>query len=368
MQIMHIRNYIYVIALTLNVLLTSCGSMGPKSMRAGRMEYNKALGQSSSEQLLLNIVKMRFLDRPVFLNVTSMTSNLSFESELSTTTADVFKSTQFATTINPTLTWKDNPTITYQELTGVEYVVQMLSPISSDTIVLLLQSWPADMVLPIAVKEINSINNNWNPFSPNLNAGAIIEHKRFNDVAKVIQSLTHQRILEWSVARKVGASVGTVEAAILLNRPNDSKTTELIQTFLSDLGLQKAKEGSTRFSVEYGLEKKDSNTIVFGTRSMQDILSFASMDVDIPDHMQDLVMPMNISWGDQELPKLLQIKSSSSRPENVAVAIPYRGEWFYISSDDLQSKAAFLLIQVLMDMQSGATTSGTPVLTIPVSS
>ena len=65
--------------------------------------------------MLLNIVKMRFLDRPVFLSVTSMTSNLSFQTELSTSTPDVFKSTAFTTTVNPSLTWKDNPTITYED-------------------------------------------------------------------------------------------------------------------------------------------------------------------------------------------------------------------------------------------------------------
>ena len=50
-----------------------------------------------------------------------------------TTTSDVFKSTTFPTSVNPSLTWKDNPTITYEELTGVEYATQMLSPIPADT-------------------------------------------------------------------------------------------------------------------------------------------------------------------------------------------------------------------------------------------
>ena len=200
--------------------------MGPKSVRAGRMEYNKALGQSESEQLLLNIVKMRFLDRPVFLNVTSMTSNLSFQSELSTTTTGIFRSAAFPTS---------------------------------------------------------------------------------------------------------------------------------------------AKEGTTKFSVEYGLELRDSSTIVFGTRSMQDILSFASMDVDIPSSMSHLVMPTDINWHKREGSRLLHIKTSSSKPIGSAISIPYKGKWFYIDDDDLQSKATFLLIQVLMGMQSGTTSSGAPVLTIPVS-
>ena len=43
------------------------------------------------------------------------------------------------------------------------------------------------------------------------------------------------------------------------------------------------------------------------------------------------------------------------------------GYWFYINDDDIQSKTTFLLMQVLMGMQSGASSSGAPILTIPVS-
>ena len=310
---------------------------------------------------------MRFLDRPVFLNVTSMTSNLSFQTEISTTTPEVFKSTAFTTTVNPSLTWKDNPTITYEELTGTEYVTQMLSPIPAETVVLLLQSWPADMVLPLALNEINNINNNWNPINPNLNADAEYEHKRFTAITEVIEQLDSQRTLEWSVTRDASNTNITTETAILLNRPEDAKTKKLTDTLVSELGLKKAKEGTTKFSVEYGLQLKDESTIVFGTRSVQDIMSFASMDVDVPEDLANTAIARTSGWSKRDGYRLLHIYSSPSKPNYASVAIPYQGYWFYIREDDLQSKATFLLMQVLMGMQSGASSSGGPVLTIPVS-
>lgn len=367
MQCMKWRTPVYSSTLFL-LLLVSCTSMGPNAVRAGRMEYNKALATSSSEQMLLNIVKMRFLDRPVFLSVTSMTSNLSFQSELSTSTPDIFKSTAFTTTVNPSLTWKDNPTITYEELTGAEYVTQMLSPIPAETIVLLLQSWPAEMVLPLAVNEINNINNNWNPINPNLNVDAQEEHKKFTALTDVISKLDAQRTLEWSVMRSISNTSMTTETAILLNRPKDPNTEKLTASLLSDLGLKKADAGATIFSVQYGLQPKDSSTIVFGTRSIQDIMSFASMDVEVPEELESVALSRTVGWSERDGYRLLHIKSSRIKPGNVSVAIPYHGYWFYIEDDDLQSKATFLLMQVLMGMQSGATSNGTPVLTIPISS
>ncbi|MBT5410094.1 MAG: hypothetical protein HOK75_07515 [Phycisphaerae bacterium] len=362
---MKIRIYIYSFIIA---LLTSCGSMGPKSIRAGRMEYNLALGQSDSEQLLLNIVKMRFLDRAVFLNVTSMTSNLSFQSEISTTTTGIFDSVAFPTSANPSFTWKDNPTITYEELTGVEYVTQMLSPIPVDTIVLLLQSWPASMVLPLALNEINDVNNDWNPINPTISSTASVQHKKFNEITEAIQFLDAQRTLEWSVIRTDAENTHAIETAILLNNHPGDKTEETIALLLSSLGLAKSKEGNTKFSIEYGLEAKDDSTLVLGTRSMQDILTYASLDIDIPSELADQAL-INTHPKDAEVEdKLLHIRTSLYRPRNASVAVEYHGAWFYVQADDLQSKATFLLIQMLMGMQSGASSSGAPVLTIPISS
>ena len=364
---MKIHLYIYIFIALILASAPGCGSMGPDSVRAGRMEYNLALGQSESEQILLNIVKMRFLDRAVFLNVTSMTSNLSFQSELGTTTNGIFESSSFPTSASPTFTWKDNPTITYEELTGVEYVTQMLSPIPADTIVLLLQSWPAGMVLPLALNQINDVNNSWNPINPNTSSSAAAEFKRFGDITDAIQYLDAQRTLEWSVVRKNSEQSNTVETAILLNKHTDPETTKNVDSLLSNLGLTKAKEGTTSFAIEYGLEAKDDKTIVLGTRSMQDILTYASMDVDIPDELASVALPKYADFNNTNGEKLLRIHSSKHAPNDASVAVKYKDSWFYIHDNDLQSKSTFLLIQVLMGMQSGASNSGAPVLTIPIS-
>ncbi len=361
--IMKIRIYIYSLVAILFSSLTCCGSMGPNSVRAGRMEYNKALARSHSEQLLLNIVKMRFLDRPAFLDVSSMTSNLSFQTELSTTTTGIFNNAAFPTSANPSFTWKDNPTITYEELTGTEFVTQMLSPIPADTIVLLLQSWPADLLLPIALNEINNINNHWNPINPNLTVYAKNNQEKFEEVARVMRELNDQRSLEWSVRRPSDSSSKTIDTAILLNRHEDAKTKSLVNSLLSDLGLKQEKVGTTVFTVEYGLETKNDSTIIFGTRCMQDVLAYASRSVEIPDHMQELAMRIDSKWTANSK---FRIRTSSHELNNASVAISYKDQWFYIADDDLDSKAYFLLIELLMDMQSGASSTGAPVLTIPI--
>jgi hypothetical protein len=92
------------------------------------------------------------------------------------------------------------------------------------------------------------------------------------------------------------------------------------------------------------------------------------MDVDMPASMVTQAIPVESGWSERASTRLFHVQTSSTKPSNAAIAIQYRNNWFYISEDDLQSKAIFLLLQVLMGMQSGTSSNGTPVLTIPISS
>ena len=56
------------------LLLTGCKSIGPKMLPQDRMAYNKSISDSWREQTLLNIVKLRYLDTPLFIEVTSVVS------------------------------------------------------------------------------------------------------------------------------------------------------------------------------------------------------------------------------------------------------------------------------------------------------
>jgi hypothetical protein len=64
--------------------------------------------------------------------------------------------------------------------------------------------------------------------------------------------------------------------------------------------------------------------------------------------------------------RVMTIRSQSSRPERAAVAVPYRGWWFYIGDDDQTSKSTFSLLNILFSLQSSSGEGKSPLLTIPV--
>ena len=56
-----------------------CHIPGPTSIKTGRDNYNVAIQQTNNEQLLLNLVRLRYRDTPLFLEVSSVTTNFTFE-------------------------------------------------------------------------------------------------------------------------------------------------------------------------------------------------------------------------------------------------------------------------------------------------
>ena len=47
-------------------LISGCAAQGAKRVPADRFDYNTAIAQSTREQILLNIVRSRYLEVPVF--------------------------------------------------------------------------------------------------------------------------------------------------------------------------------------------------------------------------------------------------------------------------------------------------------------
>ncbi len=71
-------------------------------------------------------------------------------------------------------------------------------------------------------------------------------------------------------------------------------------------------------------------------------------------------------WGQTLGGKLFHIRESEEPPELAFLSVPYRGRWFYIADNDLESKSTFMLLTQLFRLQVGAAKTVTPALTIPL--
>src|ERR1700720_1511705 len=64
-------------------LVAACTSIGPGTVPHDRVDYASAIGNSWKEQTLLNIVKLRYGDMPIFLEVAQVIAGYQLQSALS---------------------------------------------------------------------------------------------------------------------------------------------------------------------------------------------------------------------------------------------------------------------------------------------
>jgi len=59
-----------------------CVSIGPMTVARDRLDYTSAISESWKRQTLLNLVKLRYADAPVFLDVESIISQYGVQTQL----------------------------------------------------------------------------------------------------------------------------------------------------------------------------------------------------------------------------------------------------------------------------------------------
>ena len=69
-------------AAILGLLAAACTSIGPGTVPHDRIDYASAIGNSWKEQTLLNIVKLRYVDMPIFLEVAQVIAGYQLQSAI----------------------------------------------------------------------------------------------------------------------------------------------------------------------------------------------------------------------------------------------------------------------------------------------
>ena len=143
------------------LFLAGCKSIGPGTIARDRFEYSGSISESWKRQTLLNIVKLRYLDPPIFVDVGQIVAGYSLESALTGggtfpeggEVGNVFS-------VGGSVRYTDRPTITYTPLTGNKFIKGLITPLPPESVFFTIQSgWPADGVLFASVASINGLKN-----------------------------------------------------------------------------------------------------------------------------------------------------------------------------------------------------------------
>jgi hypothetical protein len=339
------------------LILSGCASIGPGTVTRDRFDYTGAISDSWKTQMLLNMVKMRYGDTPVFLDVSSVISQYQIAGQInlgSTFNNNPWGSSQI---LGGSGTYVDRPTITYSPVMGDKFARSLMSPIPPPAILSLLQSgYPVDLVFRMLVHEINGVRNRY--------GGEARAHPADPEFYPLLEKLRKVQ-----AAGAIGMrfkKIDKEEAALMVLRPHrDAATDSLTHEIRQTLGLDpKASD----FRVVYGSVPRDDQEIAILTRSILDVIVDLSANIEVPAvHVKEKrVNPAFAeTFAGEKIPPLIRIQGSSEKPGDAFVSVRYRDSYFWIEDRDLGSKKIFSFLMFVFTLVETGEKGMAPVVTIP---
>jgi hypothetical protein len=340
--------------------LTACSSIGPGTVPRDRFDYSSAVADSWKQQTLLNIVKLRYADSPVFLDVGQIVSGYTFQGTLS---GNYGQNYPFGAPGNLTNygvgvqgTYIDRPTITYTPLTGQQYMKGLVTPIAPSSVLFLLQAgYAADLIMLMTVDSINGLNNR-SAVPARMNSG----DAEFFRVVELLREM--QRSGE--IGMRVELDKVRKETTLLTFHRHP--LTDELKAQRAEIGrLLRLDPNLGEYQVSYGMSAGGGNSIDMTTRSLLQIMGDLAGTVDIPKaHLDDgSVYPVPPPSG--EAKPLMHVRSGTERPKDSFAAVQYQGYWFWIDRTDLASKRTFSFLMGIFNFAETGKAENLPLVTIP---
>jgi hypothetical protein len=340
--------------------IIGCSSIGPGTVPRDRFDYSSAVADSWKQQALLNIVKLRYADTPVFLDVGQIVSGYTFQGTVSAAAGQNYPFGAPGNLNNYSVgangTYIDRPTITYTPLTGQQYMKGLVTPIAPSSVLFLLQAgYAADFILLMTVDSINGLNNR-SAVPARMNSG----DPEFFQVVELLRKV--QRSGDLGMRVEVDKAKKETTLLTFHRRP----LTDELKADRAEIGrLLKLDPDINEYTVSYGMSAGGGNSIDMTTRSLLQIMGDLAGTVDIPKvHLDDgSVYPVPPSI--EEAKPLMHVRSGTARPKDSFAAVQYQGYWFWIDRTDLASKRTFSFLMSIFNFAETGKPENLPLVTIP---
>ena len=349
------------VLLTVGLLFAAgCNLAGPASLRSGRVQYNVAIQQSGNEQILLNLVRLRYMDMPYFIEVAGIPASLELSAQLSGTLTQP-RSPDSPYLLGGQVSAREQPTITYAPLVGEKFALQLMTPMGPNTLLLLHHSgWSIKRVLLCTVQSINGVENA--PFGPT--PAQARDYQPFREAMNMLAALEDRGSLLLGMAPHAQGKP-VLELRIAENATDSPEARRLREILRLDARL-------SRFPVTMEAGPGGDHIDIVPS-SLIGCFFYLSRSVETPAHDEKaervaITRNQDGSRCDWKpiLGNLLQVHQPVLCPLDPYVAVWYRDRWFYISNNDDQSKATFVMLSQLFALSAGDIRSAVPVLTLPV--
>ena len=255
-------------------LLVGCGSIGPRTIPRDRFDYSSAISNSWKKQMLLNMVKIRYADIPVFVDVASVINQYALEGEITLGASWSDGISGDSQNVGGTGRYRDQPTITYAPLMGKRFTESLVRPIPPPAIFFLIQTGiRVDYVFRTCVQTINGIHNRTGRHSMRRDADPEF-YRLISLLLKLQQS--------GAVGMRIEKTKDEREATVF-TFPQEDISPELVSARNSVGRILGLAPDLREFKVVYGSLPRDDNEIAILSRSMLEIILELASYVEVPE-------------------------------------------------------------------------------------
>jgi hypothetical protein len=341
-------------------LLTGCSHLGPKSVAVDRFDYSTAIADSWKQQTLLNIVKLRYMDLPVFVDVASVVAGYSLQTGgniAGTLSTDRAVQGNYLTAGGMAV-YTDRPTITYVPMTGEKFLRGLITPIDPKNIFFMLQAgYAADFILALTFESLNGVRNR--SMTGGLVREADPEFVRALQLIRDIQAAG-------AVGLRIEEDKAKGDSTVLFFR-RDDMPADIVEKSAEVRRLLKLPPAMQKFRLIYAPGRGAEGELAVNSRSMLQIMGAFASYVDVPEaHLKDhSAVPAFENTPPESRRKTVRIYSGKDKPADAFAAVCYRNYWFWIDNGDWQTKRAITAVMFFFTLAETGSPEKLPLITIP---
>jgi hypothetical protein len=393
-------------------------AFGPRALAGSRLQYNEVVKATSEEELLLNIVRLRYTDTPSSLAVSTIAAQRELSQTFQLTPFFVASGAEVAKTwaaVLPQLGFggADRPTFSLTPLDDGEFTRKLFTPLPLEGLVYLAKTtWPIATVFRLYLENLNWVPNAETASGPTPKGAPTFEEfqrgvlalQTLQDRGEIVfgaeerseaqgsplpaTSVTARDIVEaaksgyeyrldepgakWTLVKKTQRPILFVDPRAV----DSQEMADVARAF-------RLKRGLTRYPITQSelmpfptSRSGDGLTALdVETRSLLQALYYVSHGIDIPvEHSAGGLATVTRDQSGQlfdwrrVLDGLFRVHSvrSGERPRAAHVGVLYKGYWFYVDQTDQATKATFSLLLELSRMELSGKAGAGPVLTLPL--
>jgi len=343
----------------LSVLVAGCvhPRLGPNSLPRDRSLYSVSLADSWKEVTLLNIVKVRYLDPPVYVDIANIVA--SYTLALGATAGGTIEPGGTSSgTLGGSVLYSHSPTITYTPLTGNAYLKGLTTALAPALVFAAMQNGvPADVILLSSVQSINGLRNEQATVD-----GIRPGDPGFHRVRELLREIQLSGMVRLYVKED-----GKQQTALLALR-TDNIPPDVLADILELRRLLHLSPDATEFKVVSAPLPSSNTEVAVMTRSIIGILQNMAAEVEVPpaDLAQHRAVPgFEAGRTMPGIVPMIRIHSAKNKPADAFVLVHYRDTWFWIDDTDLPSKRSFAQLMQAFTMADTGVKENLPIVTIP---